>query len=127
MNLLKLVESFESGVDIKEEFYLQHKTEGTYIKLAFDNDNNDEEFRDVYVYESKEITLKEDLSTNTFTYPEGTRLLVEVNYETPTLYGHELNCEKLIQHLEENFERLSTPKTFISNMDDEWEYFEELL
>lgn len=131
MKLLKLIEDFEKGVyglKEKKDLYFQHKSEGKYIKLAFNVDSHDEgTYYDVFVHESKEIILTEEVSLGGVYYQEGTKLLVEVNYETPTLYGHQLSHDELLAYIEENFEEIYIPRVFIGNEDDEWQDLEDYI
>lgn len=121
INLREKVSEFEQGKLESSFLQLINKNNGIYMEIHFDSENGE-----IFIYESKEIRLgKEELINGTL-YEKGYNVFVEVNYETPTIYGHDLRCEDLIKYIEKNFKQ-TKEKHFISNMELEWDEWESFL
>ena len=108
MELIDIIQRFEDGMSAPAPMYFSRGN--SHIQLEFE-DNGD--YKDVFLYEIEEIVIDEDIEVDDTVYSSGTKLLIEIHHETPTVYGHELSFRDLIEYIESNYEQFSEGVTFI--------------
>lgn len=125
MNMVEAkIKKFEKG-EKSDTLYYKHKRKEWYLVIVFNALGTE---RDVFVHDIREIVVTRDVRMPTGeVIGNGSKYLIEVYYETPTVYGHDLSFSELMTEIEKNYEVTKDRKSSILNEDEEWEYLEDFL
>lgn len=119
--LAQIIKEFENGKETATITF-KHKTEPKYFQLNF---NVYEEERDVFISEIFGVELEEDTEYAYETgFMEASMTYIEKHAETPTIYEYDLPYEKLLNHIEQEYEQINENLRYISNTDGYWECLE---